>query len=36
VVAGGIVAGVLLANQGGGGRSYDGEFQMTKPLEVGR
>ena len=35
VVAGGIVAGVLLANSGGGGQSFDGEIQVTKPLEVG-
>jgi hypothetical protein len=36
VVAGGIVTGVLLANQGGGGATADGTFTMTKPLEVGR
>lgn len=36
VVAGGIVTGVLLANQGGGGATADGTFTMAKPLEVGR
>jgi tetratricopeptide (TPR) repeat protein len=36
VVAGGIVAGVLLANTGSGVRSYDGELVVTKPVEVGR